>query len=343
MVAWRSRPMLGNWPGVAALLFVCLASLGYVYWTATRDRRWKDSIQKAAASKRWSEVEAGLGGWLKEHPGDGDAWEMLGGLLWDQSRPEDALDAFRQVRPADEGWVHAQTMIGEIAVARHDLAEAERSFRRAAEGGRRAVEPLKRLSSLLVLERRPAEARDVLRRLFTISRDPRFLAESILVSQLESEIRDASPDLEEDLRHAPEDPWLRRAWGLFLLSHTRPAEALDYLEAAAFAFDDDPLGRFALAECRMEMGVSQDDLSILGPMPRHAPDIARWWVLRSRLAEAWGHGDDVIACLREAVSADPRNAEAHYRLGQAMMHRGQQQGAQSHLDLALSLALSKTH
>jgi len=322
---------------VAALVISTLASLGYMHWNATRDQRWKDSIQKAAAEKNWSAVEAGLRRWLREHPRDGDAWEMLGGLHFDQGRAEDALDAFRQIRPVDEGWVHAQTMIGEIAVGRHDLAEAEQSYRRAAEGGRRAVEPLKRLSSLLVLERRPAEARDVLRRLFTISRDERFLAESILVSQLESEIRDASPDLEEHLRHTPHDPWLRRAWGLFLLSHGRPAEALAHLEAAALSFDDDPLGRFALAECRMELGISGDDLAILGSAPSHAPDIARWWVLRSRLAEAWGRSDDVIPCLREAVLADPRNAEAHYRLGQAMRRRGEKQEAQTHLDRALSL------
>jgi thioredoxin-like negative regulator of GroEL len=230
-------------------------------------------------------------------------------------------------------------MIGEIAVRRHDLAKAEQSLRRAVEGDRRAVEPLKQLSSLLVLERRTAEAHAVLRRLFQITRDPRHLADAILVSQLESEVRDMSPEIEEYLNQTPEDPWLRRVWGLFLLSRGRSAEALPHLEAAAAAFEDDPTGRFALAECHMALGISGDDLSILGTPPARGLDAARWWVFRGRLAEAWGRADDMSESLRQAVSADPENSEAQYRLGQAMTGRGDLEGGQVHLDRARTLGL----
>ncbi len=227
----------------------------------------------------------------------------------------------------------------EIAIRQRRLAEAEQCFRAASGRNRRAVEPLERLVSLLTLERRPAEARSVLRRLFQITRDPRYLADSILISELESEVRDLSPELEEYLKQTPDDPWLRRVWGLFLLSRGRSAEALPHLEAAAMAFDEDPLGRFALAECRMALGIAVDDLSLLGSPPSRAADAARWWVLRSRLAEALGRDEETLENLRKAVSVNPRNAEAHFRLGQVMIRRGDREGGRGHLDRAESLGL----
>ncbi|HZW33109.1 MAG TPA: FG-GAP-like repeat-containing protein [Isosphaeraceae bacterium] len=320
------------------MLLAALASLGYLVWGRSREPSL-DGIRRAIAAQRWAEVEAGLRQWLRRHPRDGDAWEMLGGLLVDRGRTEEALTALRQVRARDEGWVHAQTLLGEIAVRQRRLAEAERIFRGVAERDRRDVKPLERLASLLVLERRTAEAREVLRRLFQVSRQPRHLVDSILVTQIESEVQDSSPELEEFLRQTPDDPWLGRAWGLFLHAHGRSAEARPYLEAAAVAFEDDPLGRFALAECRMALGDSQHDLALLGTPPSRAVDASRWWVLRSRLAEAWGRDEEALLGLQKAVAADPRNAEAHYRLGQVLIRRGDRPAARVHLDRAEALGV----
>src|SRR5204862_168960 len=80
-----------------------------------------------------------------------------------------------------------------------------------------AIEPRLRLVYILVLERRPAEAHSVLWELYEITHDPRQLADCILVSRLEADVRDLGPEIEEFLRQTPEDPWLRRAWGIFLL------------------------------------------------------------------------------------------------------------------------------
>jgi tetratricopeptide (TPR) repeat protein len=297
------------------------------------------AIQRALAAGRWGDVEAGLRRWLKGNPSDDAAWEMLGGLLFDQGRMDEAQGALRHVREADPGWANAQLVIGEIAIRQHRLADAEQSFRRAAGRDRRAVEPLKRLVSLLSLERRSAEARSVLRRMFAITQDPRYLAESILISELESEVRDRNPELEEFLKQTPLDPWPRRAWGLFLLARGRSAEALPHLEAAAAAFDDDPLGRFALGECRMALGIAVDDHSLLGSPPSRAPDRARWWVWKSRLAEVRARDEEAVEDLRKAVSADPRSAEVHFRLGQSLIRRGNRAEGQLHLDRADALAL----
>ena len=143
---------------------------------------------------------------------------MLGSLLFDRDRQEEALVALGRVREANEGWTHARTLLAEIAIRRHDLGEAEQLLRQAAERDRRAIEPRERLVYILVLERRPAEAYSVLRELYALDRDPRRLADCILVSRIESDVRDLSPEIEAFSAQTPEDPWLRRAWGLFLLS-----------------------------------------------------------------------------------------------------------------------------
>ena len=317
MSSTRSRGPSGlKWAASATLVLVAFATLGFMFWASSREPSL-EQIRRAVAARRWGDVEAGLRPWLQRHPQDSGAWELLGGVLFDQGRLDDALTALRQVREVDRGWANAQLVIGEIAIRQHRLAEAEQCFRGASARNRQAVEPLERLVSLLTLERRPAEARAVLRRLFQITRDPRHLADSILISELESEVRDLSPELEEFLKQTPDDPWLRRVWGLFLLSRGRSAEALPHLEAAAMAFEEDPLGRFAWAECRMALGIAADDLSLLGSPPSRAADAARWWVLRSRLAEALGRDEETLENLRKAVSINPRNAEAHFRLGQA--------------------------
>jgi tetratricopeptide (TPR) repeat protein len=335
------RSPRGKWVALAALVLANALGFGFVFWGSSREGALKDAIQKAAVASQWGDVEAGLHRWLKDHPQDGDAWEMLGGLLFDQDRGAEAIEALSRVIETSPGWGHAQAMIGEIAVRMHKPALAEQSFRRASRRDPRAVEPLKQLSSLLVLERRPADARDVLRQLFKITRDPHQLAESMLISQLESEIRDMGAEIEDHLQACPDDPWLRRVWGLFLLSHARTAEALPHLEAAARAIDDDPLGRFALAECRMALGTSHDDLSILGQPPRRVADFARWWVLRGRLAEAWKRDKDALECLTKAVAADPRNSEAQYRLGQLMTRQGEGRQGRLHLDRATSLGIQE--
>ncbi len=328
-----------RWKWLAAAAFVvAVIGLGSMFWAST----WEPSlatIRKAFADRRWGDVEAGLRRWLHTHPQDGDAWEMLGGLLFDQGRLNEAIAALRQVREANSGWANAQLILGEIAVRQHRLGDAEASFRQASRRDRRIVAPLERLVSLLTLERRPAEARSALRQLFQITHNSRYLADSILVAELESEVRELNPELEDFLKQTPDDPWLQRVWGLSLLSHGRTAEALPHLEAAALAFDEDPLGRFALAECRMALRLPVKGPAPLGSPPSRAADRARWWVLKSRLAEAQGRDEESLEDLRQAVATDPMNAQGHFRLGRALIRRGDRDGGRVHLERAEALRL----
>ena len=318
MSSTRSRGPSGlKWAAGATLVLVAFATLGFMFWASSREPSL-EQIRRAVAARRWGDVEAGLRRWLQRHPQDGDAWEMLGGVLFDQGRLDEALTALRQVR-------EVRSRMGERPVSHRgdrDPTTPARGGGSNAFGVRpRAIAKPSSLSSGLCPcspwsegQPRPVRCSGGCSRSRAI---PATSPTASLISELESEVRDLSPELEEFLKQTPDDPWLRRVWGLFLLSRGRSAEALPHLEAAAMAFEEDPLGRFAWAECRMALGIAVDDLSLLGSPPSRAADAARWWVLRSRLAEALGRDEETLENLRKAVSVNPRNAEAHFRLGQA--------------------------
>jgi len=185
--------------------------------------------------------------------------------------------------------------------------------------------------------------------LYRITKDPRHLADLVLALwEVETDVRAMGPELEQYFNQTPADPWLRRARGLALLLHGRATEALPHLVAAAAALENDLVGRFALAECRMMLGESDGDEAILGPQPRQRIDAAHWWVLRSRLQEARGRPDDALESLKSALMADPENREAHFRLGQNVQARGNSEEARAHLERAEAIrarqaALKREH
>jgi tetratricopeptide (TPR) repeat protein len=326
---------------LGASLLVALAVIPLGIWGrgVAREQNWQ-AIQEAVAHQRWAELEARLRSWLNADPEDGNAWTLLGDLLSDRGRADEARAALRRVRESDAAWSEAQRLLGEIAVKRQEAAEAERAFRAAAARDRRAVSPRRRLVYLLSLELRPSETRDVLWQLYGITRDPQYIVDAVHTLWMDAtEVGKSDRDLEAFLDRTPDDPWLRRAWGLSLLVRGRPADALPHLKAAAEALGNDPLGRFALAECRMTLGQFDGDLTILGPRPDRPVDAARWWVLRSRLEDAQGQAGAAVESLRAAVAANPDDREAHYRLGQALVRCGDPIGAKVHLDRAEGLRL----
>jgi tetratricopeptide (TPR) repeat protein len=336
-----ARPNRRTWwlalAGAASFVTVAIVVLGRARDPAPAVR-WEE-IQAAADSGRWPDAEAGLRLWLRARPDDGEAWDMLGSLLFDAGRDAESLAALSRVKEEDGGWVHARTLMGDLAIRRREAAEAERILRAVVERDRKASEPLRRLVYLLSLEGRTAEARSVLLRLHETTRDPRHLADSILIRWSDDDIREAGPELGEFLERTPEDPWLRRAWGLSRLSRGRPDEALPHLEAAALAFEDDPACRFALAECRMMLGRYDGDLTILGTCPAPAADAALWWLMRGRLQEAGGDLDRAEESFRRSLAADPESQEARFRLGQVLARRGGHAQARPHLERAGEIRL----
>ncbi|GIW87921.1 MAG: hypothetical protein KatS3mg108_2245 [Isosphaeraceae bacterium] len=307
-------------------------------WIRPGDATQWDDIVELARRGQYAEAEAALVRWVKTHPRDGNAWELLAHVRMDLDRPAEAIEALRRVPETAPVWPHAQVELGKLLVKAKDLPGAEAVLRAALARDPGSIEALQQLLPVLVLERRLGEAREVLRRLYRRTRDPRPLADSMLLHQIESDVRDLGEDLADYIARTPNDPWVGRAWGLLLLARGRTAEARPYLEAAAEAFENDPLGRFALAECRMALGEAGHGIEVIGEPPARPVDAARWWVLRSRLEETWGDPAAARASLEQAVAADPRNVEALYRLGQAMVRAGDHAGGRERIERADRIA-----
>ena len=140
--------------------------------------------------------------------------------------------------------------------------------------------------------------------------DPRVLVDLVLeLLRDQEDVRGIGPELAEFVKQTPDDPFLRRAWGLALLYQGRRPSALPHLEAAAESLANDPSGRFALAECRIILGSAVDADESLGPVtrrtrpqPRSGGSIAagskRRWAGESRRPTSFGQ--------RRAPAEQPR-------------------------------------
>jgi tetratricopeptide (TPR) repeat protein len=255
------------------------------------------------------------------------AWLRLGGVLAAEDREADALDAFRHVKPSEPAWTTAQMLSGEIWVNRHEMTRAERAFRNVAERRPSAVDPRRRLVYLLTLSQRHDEARSILWELYRLTHDARQLATLVGLGSTQADSRDLMKELEVFVEQRPDDPWMRRAWGLMLIRVGRPGEARPDLEAAIAALENDPVGRLALAECQAAEGELVAAETTLGREPERPADRARWWLLRGVIHEARGQIGEAIASWRRSIAIDPNQRAVLYQLGQALVRQGKPEEA----------------
>ncbi len=324
----RSR----RWWPVAAVAVAAALAFGFVRLRREPPaRRWA-AIEAAIYGRRWPEAEARLRPWLERSPGDGQAWLRLGGVLAFEGRDAEAIDAYGHITPGDPAWLSAQMMIGESWIKRHEMTRAERALRAVVERSPTAVDPRRRLVYLLTIAQRGDESRPILWELYRLTRDPRQLATLVGTGAAGADGRDLAADLQPFLRQTPDDPWVRRGWGLMLFRGGRTAEARPFLESAAAAIDDDPVGRLALAECRVATGDPDAAEAALGPEPTRPADLARWWLIKGSIHEAKGRMDQAIACWKKSIEVNPDDRAVLYRLGQALVRQGKSGEAKPYLD-----------
>jgi tetratricopeptide (TPR) repeat protein len=265
-----------------------------------------------------------LARWIDEHPDDARARLLMANLVAGRGATTEAAEILRAVPDADPAWPAARMLLADFAQRSFDAPTTEALCRQVIARVPTAADPRSRLIYLYSLQQRPAEAREQLWQLYKASSNPRILVDLCLeASKEEIDIRGISPEVEQFLRRTPDDPFLRRAWGLSLLWSGRPAEALPHLEAAADRIVDDPLGRFSLAECRLQLGLPVAVPGDLGAEPAGSPaDASRWWLFKARLEEAQGRKAEALASLRRAVELAPGSYEARFRLADALARAG---------------------
>jgi tetratricopeptide (TPR) repeat protein len=297
----------------------------------TPDGTWEE-IQQAVSSRRWGRARPQLQRWIAVHPDRGEPRLLLAQVELGLRHRDRAVELLQSIPQEDSNWSRAQMALGRLAVSERRAADAERIFRVVADRDGRAIEPRRSLLYLLGMEQRAAEARTILWQIYRISDDPRVLVDLVLELLLDrQDVRGLAPELELLVAQTPDDPLLRRAWGMALLFQGRPRQALPHLEAAASALRNDPFGRYALAECLIQLGRLVDLAKILGEPPEEAVDAAQWWVFRGQIALAAGHPHDAFLSYERAVALNPENREAHFRLGQMLKRQGRGEPAGVHI------------
>jgi tetratricopeptide (TPR) repeat protein len=131
------------------------------------------------------------------------------------------------------------------------------------------------------------------------------------------ELRQA-PEAADDYRRViqldPENEEARlRLASLLLLAH-EPSEAFPHLEYLRKAAPDNPRVLVEAAQCRVDMGQSDEARKILDEVLTRWPHFPEALAARGRLAKQDGDLAKAEGWLRAAVAADPSAREAHYHL-----------------------------
>jgi tetratricopeptide (TPR) repeat protein len=330
----RRPRWIGYALALALLLVLCLA-VGSFWVSRSRVARrapaWQD-IERARSRRHWGEMEEKLNHWIDAHPEHAQARLMLADLRLGLGRRDDAVAGLSLVAESNPAWVETQTMLGELAIRERQAARAEQFFRQAAARDERALTPRQRLVYLLGMQQRTAEVRAVRWEIYRIRDDPRVLVDLVLDLLLDQEdVRGLAPELEQFVVKTPDDPFLRRPWGMSLLYQGRPAEALPHLEAAAKGLTEDLSGRLALAECRIMLGKPVDLDDILGQKPRQPIDEAQWWLIRGRIEESIGRLELAASSFERSLALNAQDREAHFRLGQLLTRLGRGSESRRHV------------
>jgi tetratricopeptide (TPR) repeat protein len=320
---------------VAGFALLSLGIACVIRRTATSSSPTWPEIQQAAAAKQWGPLESMLQRWLEAHPRHGEGLLQLAAIRIMRDRRAEAITLLEGVPETSRFWGPAQATLAELLIKERRAADAEAVCRRHASRDPQALLPRQRLIYLLSLEQRSAEARDLLWQVERIQDDPRVLVDLVLELLLDQQdVRGFGPELEDFVKRTPDDPFLRRAWGLDLLYQGKAEDAKGHLETAAQSLMNDPIGRFALAECEILLGNSPSAADLLGPRPELPADQAAWWIFLGRLEEALGNPKAAASAFRQALDRQPDGREAHFRLGKLLERLGRPGEGQEHLAAA---------
>jgi tetratricopeptide (TPR) repeat protein len=281
--------------------------LSRLAWYRRDDREARNLCIEAALSSGDPAAAARFLGGVPDRAPDVVEARLAQGRLWLQAfRPREAEAAFRGCLRRDPGSDAARlALIAILAIqgrAREYEAEAWALHDRGAE-------PLKALRLLAQAE--PAIPPDTLSR----------------TSDLGSLLRRC-------LAADPLDPLTRIALARFEREGGRIDEALRLLEpfrGDAWAPSE---ARLELAACLLDDGEAERLDRFFSDLPGPLEGLSQYWMLRGEWAHLSGRPPEALTCFRTAVRLDPRDPEAHYRLGRALRAAGREHEAAAEMEVA---------
>jgi tetratricopeptide (TPR) repeat protein len=272
-------------------------------------------------------------------PSWAEGWWYLGSLLYDQDRYSEAANAFQHVLTSTKHRAPALALFGlcEYETGRYDDALAQ--FRAWAGAGWAGTPQLRdvavfHFALLLTRDRRFVESLYLLSLLAQRLGDTPELTEAMGLASLRitNLPEDYPPELRERIwlagkaafyaAQSPADSARADEFAARLESRYTGQADVHYFRATLYGFEGNKVD--AEREYRQELSIS----------PRHAPSLVALAALELDKGEVAQAG----TLARQAVDADPGNAEAHHLLGRVYLANGELRSSLAELEEAKRLA-----
>ena len=237
--------------------------------------------------------------------------------LYDRTiRPEEAISEYRKVLELDPNNETALSRLGDILLARLELAEATETFVRLLSVSREAPEGLLGLADCLRRQGRNVEAKKLLYEVLTIKLDQRQVARATgMLGTIALEDRDyfrAIEMLRQSIAHESSD-------GSF---HASLGAALD------------AIGQDALAAAERELARNTSDrhshLVLVTAQVANNPENPDFRCEAGQILMEQGFWSDGANWVKTALAIDPDHATAHKLLAEFYEHVGDQKSANEH-------------
>jgi tetratricopeptide (TPR) repeat protein len=260
---------------------------------------------------------------LAADPRQVDALHLLGAVLAQQGRMDEAIVCFRAVLRAAPNAAAVHNNLGDALRAQGSLEEAEASFREAIRLKPDFVEAHYNLGVVLGQLGRLPEAQASYRS--ALSLRPNFVpAHFNLGNDLRAsgDVAGALACYREVLRLAPDHTDAYINLGDVLHGLERFAEAANIFREAQRLRPDSPGIHYNLGNALRELGDSERTLSCYREAIRLKPDFAEVHSNLGRILSDLGRYAEAAASYREALRCRPDLAEAHNNLGICLLRQG---------------------
>jgi Flp pilus assembly protein TadD len=260
---------------------------------------------------------------LELRPADGETRFVLGQILWEMGKVEDAGDQLGRLLADEPDHLGARRIMVLVSAARGDNAELARQLEKVVSLAPRDIETRLDLAAAYRQLDRAPQAELVYRSI--LERSPRQLQALKFLGDLRREQGDpasAIPFYERVHRLSPADPRLYFLLGASYLATGQVAKAERiYLAAQRFsryqAHTQNNLGVIYLNRGELERA-----LAALGSAVTAAPRRPRLHYNLALVYSALGQRERSLAELRTAAALDGRDPDIRYNLGVALLRMG---------------------
>jgi predicted Zn-dependent protease len=308
----------------AVLLLACLVVIAVRVWPSSLATQTWNETQNALKRRDLDGASAALARYIQLRPDEPEAWFLSAQIARRRGEFEDAASRLEHCQQL--GGVTPRTRLewDLLRVQQGDLREIDVKLRETIGPDHPdAILVLEALAKGYVKVERLVDAAQACD--LWISRQPEHPWPWVCRGRIHERTGkpdQAAADYRQALTNAPEDHAAHLALGSVLLLQRKAGEAVEHFEYVLHALPHDSTALIGLAQCRVELGDSDEALRLLDRVS--SPDAHRT-DLFLRGKAAWMKGDAAVAekWLRDAVHAAPDNAAALHLLVQCLRQREQ--------------------